>query len=166
MNRVHINIVFFLSLILIALMTFFVTSAQAAAARPGTTSGGLFTGTFEGTLRGDDGSSAPVSLELVQTGRAVTGELAIGQGLTIDGANCGLVEAPSTTQTATGNTTAGAPRKLAAAATFKAQGITVTIDLDSTLSRDGKTITSEAKIDLPWLCGRDPVITGEFARVD
>lgn len=166
MNRVHINIAFFLSLILIALMTFFVTSAQAAPARPAATSGGLFTGTFEGVLYGDDGSEAPVTLALTQTGRAVTGELSVGRGLVIDGGNCGRVEVPATSQTATGATTAAAPRELDAKAAFKVQGISVTIDLSSTLSRDGGTIESQAKIDLPWLCGRDPIITGEFARVD
>lgn len=164
MNRVHINILFFLSLIMLALMTFFVTSAQAAPVRPATTSGGLFTGTFEGILQGDDGSEAPVTLELVQTGRAVTGQLSVGRGLVIDGGNCGLVEVPPTTQKATGTTTAASPRQLSAAANFKVQGIAVTIDLDSTLSRDGQTIESEAKVDLPWLCGRDPIVTGEFTR--
>lgn len=172
MNRVHINILFFLSLIMIALMTFFVASAQAAPVRPttgstvATASGGLFTGSFEGVLYGDDGSEAPVVLELVQNGRDVTGEISVGRGLFIDGGNCGVVEVPVTTQTATGRTTASAPRNLDAVAALKVQGISVTIHLDSELSRDGEDITAEAKIDLPWLCGRDPVINGEFTRAD
>lgn len=166
MNRVHINIVFFLSLVLLALMTFFITSAQAAPARPANTSGGLFTGIFEGTLSGDEGSEAPVTLELVQTGRVVTGELTVGRGLIIDGGNCGQVAVPTTTQTAAGTTTARAPRELAANTALKVQGIAVNIDLDGTLSRDGETLTAEARIDLPWLCGRDPAITGEFSRVE
>lgn len=170
MNRVRINTIFFLSLITIALMTFFVTSTQAAPARPTTrstvvaTSGGLFTGTFEGHLQGEDGSSAPATLVLVQSGRDVASELTIGRGLIIDGGNCGLVEVPSSTQTVTGKTRAGTPRHLEAASSFKVEGITVTIDLDGDLARDGKTLTAEAKIDLPWLCGSDPVITGEFDR--
>ena len=93
MNRVHINILFFLSLIMLALMTFFVTSAQAASghsattavsaatAGPAATSGGLFTGTFKGVLLGDDDSRAPVTLELMQDGRVVTGEIVVGRGL-------------------------------------------------------------------------------------
>lgn len=172
MNRTQINVLFFLSLIMIALMTFFVASAQAAPVRPATgstvttTSGGLFTGSFEGVLYGDDGSEAPVVLELVQTGRDVTGEITVGRGLIIDGGNCGVVEVPATSQTATGKTTAGAPRNLDAAAAFKVQGLTVTINLDSELSRDGQDISAEARIDLPWLCGRDPVIAGEFTRAD
>ncbi len=170
MNRVRINITFFLSLIIIALMTFFVTSTQAAPARPATrstvaaTSGGLFTGDFEGRLQGEDGSSAPATLVLVQTGRDVASKLTIGRGLIIDGGNCGLVEVPSSTQTVTGKTQAKTPRHLEAASSFKVQGIAVTIDLDGDLSRDGETLAAEAKIDLPWLCGNDPVITGEFSR--
>ena len=166
MNRSQINVLFFLSLIMIALMTFFVASAQAAPVRPTATSGGLFTGSFEGVLYGDDGSEAPVMLELVQNGRDVTGEITVGRGLIIDGGNCGVVEVPATSQTATGKTTATAPRHLDATAALKVQGISVTINLDSELSRDGEDIAAEAKIDLPWLCGRDPVINGEFTRAD
>jgi hypothetical protein len=126
----------------------------------------LFAGTFEGVLRGDDGSRAPVTLELVQNGRAVSGEIAVGRGLIIDGGNCGLVEVPTTTQTATGATTARAPRLLSAETALKVQGLAITIDLDGELSRNGQTITAEARIDLPWLCGRDPVITGTFDRAE
>ena len=172
MNRTQINVLFFLSLIMIALMTFFVASAQAAPVSPATrstvatASGGLFTGSFEGVLYGDDGSEAPVVLELVQNGRDVTGEITVGRGLLIDGGNCGVVEVPETTQTAVGKTTAQAPRALDAQASFKVQGIAVTINLDGQLSRNGEDLTAEARIDLPWLCGRDPVVTGAFARAD
>lgn len=166
MNRIHINILFFLSLIVIALMTYFVASAQAASPRPSATSGGLFTGSFSGVLYGDDGSEAPIELELVQDGRVVSGDLTVGRGLLINGGNCGAVAVPETTQSAAGTTTARAPRHLDAGATFKVQGITVTIDLDGDLSRDGQTLTSAATIDLPWLCGRDPVIAGELTRID
>lgn len=166
MKRSHINIFFFMSLIALALMTFFVASAQAAPVRPATTSGGLFAGTFEGVLRGDDGSTAPIALELTQDGRAVTGEIAVGRGLLIDGGNCGAATVPAATQTATGQTTARNPRHLEASVDFKVQGIAVTIDLTGDLSRDGETLSAEAKIDLPWLCGRDPVVTGELSRAN
>lgn len=166
MKRVHINLLFFLSLTAIALMTFFIASAQAAPVRPIAASGGLFAGTFEGFLYGEDGSQAPIALELVQDGRVVTGDITVGRGLLIDGGNCGQAEVPAATQTAAGATTARAPRHLDANADFKVQGIAVSVDLDGDLSRDGKTITAEARIDLPWLCGHNPVITGELARVN
>ncbi len=155
-----------MSLIALTLTTFVVASAQAAPARPTATSGGLFTGTFEGYLYGDDDSRAPITLELSQNGRVVTGDITVGRGLLIDGGNCGEVEVPTASQTASGATTASAPRHLDASADFKVQGIAVSIDLDSDLSRDGETITTEARIDLPWLCGRDPAVTGELTRVD
>lgn len=166
MKRVHINVLFFLSLIALALMTFIVASAQAAPARPTAASGGLFTGTFEGLLYGDDGSQAPIALELVQDGRVVTGDITVGRGLLLDGGNCGQAEVPATTRSAAGATTARTPRRLDANADFKVQGVAVTIDLGGDLSRDGKTLTAEARIDLPWLCGHDPIITGELTRVD
>jgi hypothetical protein len=32
------------------------------------------------------------------------------------------------------------------------------------VSSDGEVITARAKIDLPWFCGRDPVITSRLYR--
>lgn len=167
MKRITINLLFFLSLIALSLMTFFAASAQAAPARPAaTTSGELFTGTFEGYIYGDDDSRARLTLELDQDGRAVGGDIAIGRGLFIDGGNCGAVEVPAMTHSASGTVPAGSPRRLNAGTDLKVQGITVGIDLDAELSRDGKTIDATGKIDLPWLCGRDPVVTVELTRVD
>ena len=166
MNRVHINLFFFLSLIAIALMTFFVASAQAGPAATTTTSGDLFSGTFEGHLIGDRGSRAPLTLELDQDGRVITGDITLGRGLLIDGGNCGEVSVPATSQSASGTTTSRSPRHLDATSAFKVQGISVSIDLDADLSRDGEALTAVGNIDLPWLCGRDPVISGELNRVD
>lgn len=164
MNHVRNNLLFFLSLIVIALMTYFVTSAQAAPARPSATSGGLFAGTFTGVLTGDDDSQAPVTLELTQDGRVVSGEITVGRGLLIDAGRCGQVTIPTTTQTASGTTTAQLPRHLTAAAAFEVQGIPVGIDLEADLARDGETLDATATIDLPWLCGRDPQIVGELTK--
>ena len=168
MNRTHVNVLFFLSLITLALMTFFVASAQAGSALPTTapTSGGLFTGTYEGILLGDDGSEAPVTLELTQAGRAVTAEIAVGRGLLVDGGVCGLAAVPAGTQSGAGRVSANAPRHLDATAEVEVEGIAVGLQLSGDLSRNGQTMTTEARIDLPWLCGRDPVISGELSRID
>lgn len=166
MNRIHVNVLFFLSLIALALMTFFVTSAQAGSALPTatSTSGELFEGTYEGTLTGDDGSEAPVTLMLTQRGRAITAQIAVGRGLVVDGGVCGLAAVPAGEQTGLGRVSPAAPRHLDATAEMEVEGFTVGLRLTGELSRDGQTLTSETRIDLPWLCGRDPVITGELSR--
>lgn len=168
MNRKHVNVLFFLSLIALALMTFFVTSAQAGSALPTTasTSGGLFTGSYEGILLGDDGSEAPVTLELAQAGRAVTADITVGRGLLVDGGVCGVAAVPAGEQTGVGRVPANAPRHLDATAELEVEGVAVGLQLAGELSRDGQTLTTVARIDLPWLCGRDPVITGDLTRAD
>jgi hypothetical protein len=166
MNRTHVNVMFFLSLITLALMTFFVASAQAESAFSTATSGGLFTGTYEGILLGEDGSEAPVTLELTQAGRAVTAEIAVGRGLLVDGGVCGVATVPAGSQSGAGRVPTNSPRHLDATAEYVVQGINVGLTLSGDLSRDGQTLTTTARIDLPWLCGRDPVITGELTRVD
>ena len=74
MNRVHLIAFFFLSLIVVALMTLFVASAQAGPARPVTTSGGMFAGQFVGVLTDSGERQAPARLEWVRDGRAAGGE--------------------------------------------------------------------------------------------
>lgn len=138
--------------------------APKATPQPTTISGGLYAGTFEGTLTGDKQSRAPITLELSQSGTTVTGDIVIGRGLTIDAGVCGLAAVPAGSETASGKTTTRAPRHLDAATTLSVQGMTITIDLDGDLSADGDTLTTKAKIDLPWLCGRDPVISGTLER--
>lgn len=168
MNRTHVNVLFFLSLIALALMTFFAVSAQAGSTLPTTaaTSGGLFTGTYEGILLGDNGSEAPVTLKLTQAGRAITAEIAVGRGLLVDGGVCGLAAVPAGAQSGAGRVPANAPRHLDAAAEVEVEGIAVGLRLAGDLSRDGKTLVTTALIDLPWLCGHDPIITGELSRAN
>jgi hypothetical protein len=126
--------------------------------------GDPFTGTFAGTMTGSDGSSAPVNLELVQMGDNVSGIMQIGQGLVIDGGNCGRQAVPPGMQTAAGRTDPANANHLEAAAVVEVQGMTITILLSADLAADGRTLTSQATIDLPFICGPDPVITGALTR--
>ena len=142
-----------------------VGSAQAAPLRPSSTSGGLYAGTFEGYLTGDNGSQAPVSLELTQVGRTVTGTIDVEEGLYVDGGNCGAAAVPAGSQTASGQVSARNPRLLDDGASFTVQGIKVNVDLDAELSANNQSIEAVATVDLPWLCGHDPVVSGEFTRV-
>ncbi len=150
--------------VLITVLALAVGTADAAPIQPATTSGGPFTGTFSGYLEGDRGSRAPVELELVQTGREVEGIVTIGSGLIVNGGNCGVAAVPTGSQTAVGRTSATNLRYIEASTSVAVSGLTVKIDLAGNVSRDGETLTADAEIDLPWLCGRDPVISGVFTK--
>ena len=42
--------------------------------------------------------------------------------------------------------------------------LNVKIKLDGDVSADGDEISAKAKVDLPWLCGRDPVLSGTLYK--
>jgi hypothetical protein len=136
-------------------------TTAVATPRPATTG---FNGTFEGDLEGDAGSTAPAVLELVQDGSSVQGTFTIDEGLFIDGGRCGEAEVPAGTQSASGTVDRRDPQHMTAEVEFEVSGIAVTITLDGRLSDDNRTLTGTATADLPFLCGRDPVITGELIR--
>lgn len=125
-----------------------------------------FEGTFEGFLDGDGGSRAPVMLALTQQDATVTGTIAIGEGLFLDGGNCGATAVPAGTQVASGEVDPSTPTHLEAGASVMVQGLSITIDLDADMAADGQTLAAQATIDLPLLCGRDPVISGVLARTN
>jgi hypothetical protein len=105
-------------------------------------------------------------LTLVQDGSNVSGTITVGEGLFLDGGNCGETAVPAGTQSASGEVDTTTPNHLDARATFTVQGFIITFDLDADLSADSQMLTGEATIDLPFLCGRDPVIMGSFARME
>jgi hypothetical protein len=127
-------------------------------------SGGPFMGTFTGAMTGSEGSRADVNLVLVQNGDTVSGTMQIDQGLVIDGGNCGRQAVPAGTQSASGRTDPANPNHLEAVAVVDVQGMAITIRLSADLSVDGQSLTSQATIDLPFLCGPDPVLNGSFTR--
>jgi hypothetical protein len=123
-----------------------------------------FDGTFQGRIYGDKGSSAPIVLELNQEGRVVEGTVEMGRGLYVNGGMCGSGYVPGGVQSAAGQVSATNPRQVNAAAAFKVSGLTVNIDLTGLASANGQEVETQAKIDLPWLCGRDPVLSGTLFR--
>ena len=145
-------------LMVVGLMAVAVVSVGASSTRVGP-----YEGIFVGTIYGDGGSSAPITLDLTHRGDDVEGTVEIGSGLYVNGRNCGAGYVPAGTQTAVGETGRN-PNNLNADASFNVSGFNVGLDLDGSLSADGDELAVEAKIDLPWLCGRDPVITGELIR--
>ena len=136
-------------------------TAQAAGIR---TTYGPYQGIFSGSVRGDRDSQAPITLDLIQRGEDISGTVSIGEGLFIDGGMCGAVAVPATEQAVTGKTVKGHPDQLDTELSFNVSNIKIVVNLESRISADGKNIEAEARIDLPWLCGRDPVIRGELER--
>ena len=125
---------------------------------------GGFNGVYSGTLNGDNGSTAVGTLTLTQTGNDVSGQLDIGPGLVLDAGSCGAQSVPQLTQAAAGAVDPAAPNRLQTASSIPVAGFTVGIILNAELSADGQTLAARADLDLPFICGRDPVISGTFGR--
>jgi len=135
-----------------------------ATVAPVVPAGGGFNGVFSGTLSGDNGSVAPATLTLTQTGDGVSGRLSIGEGLLIDGGTCGAQAVPAGDQNAAGTLDPANPNHLQTTGSIPVAGFTIGVTLTADLAADGQTLTARADLALPFLCGRDPAISGSFAR--
>jgi hypothetical protein len=136
----------------------------AATAVPVAPAAGGFNGLFAGALNSENGSSAPATLELSQSGETVTGRLTIDNGLTLDVGNCGTQAVPPGSQTAAGRVDATNPNHLQTQGTIEAGGFTIGVTLTADLAADGQSVAAQAALDLPLICGADPVIGGTFVR--
>lgn len=120
-----------------------------------------FSGTFTGTAYGDYNSSAPLTLDMSQTGSKVTGTVTIEPGLTVNaGGMCGVFDIPASSVTASGTTSARQPRILTAKIPVESGGVKITADITGEISADGEELNVEVKVNTPFLCKYDPVITG------
>jgi hypothetical protein len=61
-------------------------------------------------------------------------------------------------QYASGKTVRNDPNRLVASSKVDVGRFDITVKLESDVSTDGETISAKAKLDLPWFCGRDPVL--------
>lgn len=125
---------------------------------------GPYEGKFDGFAYGDRSSKAPLTLELTHRGRQVEGQVLLGEGLYVNGGFCGAVDLPATVQQVEGQTLLGDPRRLEVTPTFDLGGFDLAVDFQSEVSADGELITAKARVDLPWFCGRDPVLSGILRR--
>lgn len=143
-----------------------IPAAGAYAAPEAAISGrvGPYEGTFEGYAYGDRSSKAPIMLDLVHRGNKVEGTVSIGDGLVVSGGFCGTVQVPAIAQYVEGQTVRWNPNRLVVDPTFDLGGFDITVDFESNVSANGEVITAEAEIDLPWFCGRDPVLTSTLYR--
>ena len=136
---------------------------QGAYAAP---SGGPFQGTFKGTAIGDQGSSAPLALSLLQNGSIVTGTATVGDGIEVDtgGFVCpGMVAVPSGTIGVNGIVSGQDPRHLEAQSSLSASGLTITAEVLAELSADYNTMNVQLKLNIPWPC-HGTTIKGTLTR--
>jgi hypothetical protein len=156
-----------LAVVTVAVLAVMMAAAVGVHATPEVASAGRvgpYEGTFRGVACGDKGSSAPLSLELTHRGNQVNGNVYLGEGLHVSAGFCGSVNLPAAGQRIKGETTFWNPKRLVADPTFDAGSFDLTIDFESNVSADGEIITAKAKVDLPWFCGRDPVLTSTLYR--
>ena len=139
-------------------------SAAAPEAATSATVVGPYEGTFHGVAQGDRGTTAPIMLELTHRGSQVSGIAALGEGLYVGGGFCGTVNVPATTLRIGGQTVAGNANRLVASPSFDVGGFYVAVDFESNVSQDAETIVAEARVDLPWFCGRDPTFASTLYR--
>ena len=123
-----------------------------------------FEGTFSGVIYGDKGSQAPLTIKMDQDGNDVLGTLTLGSGLYVNGGRCGGGYIPATSQYAVGRIDKSNPNALEASTAIKFSGLKINIYLEGLLSKNGETLNAEALVDLPWLCGRDPVIEATLTK--
>lgn len=157
----------------ITIAVFVLGIARASAAGPAVTASpsnlippGPYEGVFSGYVSSDTGSQAPIILELTHRGEDVQGVVSLGDGLYVNAGMCGGTNIPSTEQEFAVKTEPGKPDQLSTQLAFNVSGYQIGVNLESLISEDGKTITSQANIDLPWICGLDPVLTGSLLRTE
>jgi hypothetical protein len=150
-------------LLISALLGIILTATFAmTASAAGSSKTDAFDGTFSGTVTGDKRSKTTLTLDLDQNSREVDGTVTLGSGLRVNaGGFCGIVAVPAVTFDTGATLASRNSRHLVTAAKVNVgNGIVVTIEFDGILSADNETLDITATIDTPFLCGRDPVITG------
>ncbi len=159
MHRFRVSLLAVLIMLLATGATAYAAPVQAAIGKAGP-----YEGLFQGLVYGDRGSSAPITLDLTHRGSRVEGRVSLGKGLHVSGGFCGTVDLPALSQQVEGQTTRWNPNRLVVSPTFDVGNFDITVDFESVVSADGEVITARAKIDLPWFCGRDPVLTSTLNR--
>jgi len=154
---------YFILVVVAVIGVFAVMAVPGASAAPAAAAvTGPYNGVFNGTVYAPNGSTAAMSLNMTHNGSAVDGTVFLGEGLSIDAGMCGSVAVPASTVYASGNSSASNPKALKASSSFDVSGIDVKVDLESYVS--GDNLEAEVKIDLPWICGGDPILTGQLHR--
>jgi hypothetical protein len=159
MKKLWIGLWMALTVLALLSVTAFAAPAKGAA--------GPFEGVFTGTVKGDNGSKTTLTLDMADRQNVVSGEATLGKGLVVNaGGVCGKIAIPASSMIAEGEKSPKHPDELSAEATIEVNGMEITVEVEGEISADGETLDVTAKINTPWMCGRDPVITGTLTKVN
>jgi len=153
---------FLAALVTVVALSVFGAGASASSLDPAI---GPYEGAFEGYVFGDRSSRALLTLVLTHRDGVVSGIATLGEGLYINAGRCGGGRLPASEQVIAGQSMPRNSRQIQAESTFKVGSFDIGVELQSDLSLNGETLTAEARIDIPWICGRDPVLDGTLYRV-
>ena len=165
------NKYFFGTLLAIAMLFGLTTGTVLAAGEPelspppGITTAGPYEGIFFGFVYGDNNTRAPLALQMTHRNGAVQGNIYLGEGLYVDAGVCGKSEIPPMKQYASGATLPNNPNQMSVQTMVNVSGLDIGVNLNSIVSADGETLTADASIDLPWICGSDPSFSGTLERI-
>ena len=112
-------------------------------------------GTFEGTILGDGGSSAALSLSLLQESRVVSGTASIDDGLLVDvgGGLCGGVQSvPASTFEISGRTSLDDPRHIETRSTITVNDFPIDVQVVADLSDDDQVLTAQVVLNTLLFC--------------
>jgi len=126
---------------------------------------GPFTGTFVGAMTGDDSSSAPLALALVQSGNHIAGTATLEEGLVVRAGVCGSFPIPAITLNIDEELEEAGERRLSTTANVAVGGFEIPVQLEATMDPDGDTVTAQATMYPPSLCGTDPTVSATLTRV-
>lgn len=121
-----------------------------------------FNGTFSGTAYGDYNTTAPLTLTVTQEGDDVTAHINIENGLKVNaGGFCGTIAIPATSLSTNGIDTDDSADSLSTRIPFDVGGgASVTAIINGEM--DGDQMDVSIKVKTPFICGNNPVITGEL----
>ncbi len=121
-----------------------------------------FNGTFSGIAYADYKTSAPLTLTVTQDGDDVTAHIGINNGLKVNaGGFCGTIAIPASSLSASGIDKDDSADTLSTRIPFDlGGGASVTAIINGEI--DGDQMDVSIKIKTPFICGNNPVITGEL----
>jgi hypothetical protein len=166
MRKVVVGLLLTFTIVLVLAANVYAAEPYVVRKLSNSTDPGPYEGIFYGYVNTNSGRRAPIALVLVHQGDDVQGKVYLGEGLYVDAGICGGANVPSGVQFVQGSTDPKNPNKLSTTLEFNVSGYNVTVDFHSQVTDNGSAIEAEAQIDLPWICGRDPILKGELSRIN
>lgn len=155
----------FSTLIALFAVTTILVGVSASTSPLGKEQVGPYEGKFSGYVYGANGSKATLTLVLTHRDGVVQGMANLGEGMYVKAGRCGSGYLPRYSQHIQGNSLPTNPNQIIANTYFKISNFQIGVELDSSISEDGRVLSAQAEIDIPWICGKDPQFSGTLYRV-